>query len=53
MTTDSIEAWNDTLFLEQQTTIDVQQRNEIVKQMQQSVLDESPDIPIVYGVAWG
>ena len=57
MTTDSIEAWSDCiwsnkeydkLFLQQQTTIDVQQRIDIVKQMQQIVYDESPYIPLVY-----
>ena len=57
MTTNSIEAWSDCiwsnkeydkLFLQQQTTIDVQQRIDIVKQMQQIVYDESPYIPLVY-----
>ena len=55
--TDSIEDWSDSnwsnaeydrLFLEQQTTIDVQERIEIVHQMQQIVYDESPYIPLVY-----
>ena len=57
MTTDSIENWSDCmwsnaeydkLFLEQQTTIDVQQRIEIVKRMQEIVYDESPYIVLVY-----
>ena len=55
--TDSIEDWSDSnwsnaeydqLFLEQQTTIDVQERIAIVHQMQQIVYDESPYIPLVY-----
>ncbi len=57
MTTDSIENWSDCiwsnaeydkLFLEQQTTIDVQERIALVKRMQQIVYDESPYIPLVY-----
>jgi peptide/nickel transport system substrate-binding protein len=57
MTTDSIESWSDCnwsnaeydqLFLEQQTTIDVQERIAIVHRMQQIVYDESPYIPLVY-----
>ena len=57
LTTDSIESWSDCnwsnaeydkLFLEQQTTIDVQERIAIVQQMQQIVYDESPYIPLVY-----
>ena len=57
MTTGSIENWSDCmwsnaeydkLFLEQQTTIDVQQRIEIVKRMQEIVYDESPYIVLVY-----
>ena len=55
--TDSIEDWSDSnwsnaeydqLFLEQQTTIDVQERIAIVHEMQQIVYDESPYIPLVY-----
>ena len=38
----------DKLFLEQQTTIDVQERIALVHQMQQIVYDESPYIPLVY-----
>jgi peptide/nickel transport system substrate-binding protein len=57
LTTDSIENWSDSnwsnaeydkLFLEQQTTIDVQERIALVHQMQQIVYDESPYIPLVY-----
>ena len=57
MTTDSIESWSDCnwsnaeydqLFLEQQTTIDVQERIAIVHRMQQIVYDESPYILLVY-----
>jgi peptide/nickel transport system substrate-binding protein len=57
LTTNSIESWSDSawsnaeydkLFLEQQTTIDVQKRIELVKKMQQIVYDESPYIPLVY-----
>jgi peptide/nickel transport system substrate-binding protein len=57
LTTNQVGSWNDSafsnaefdkLFLEQQTTIDVQQRIEIVKQMQQIVYKESPYIPLVY-----
>jgi peptide/nickel transport system substrate-binding protein len=57
MTTNSIENWSDCawsneeydkLFLEQQSTIDVQKRIEIVRQMQQIIYDESPYIPLVY-----
>ena len=57
MTTDSIQNWSDCnwsnaeydrLFLEQQTTIDVQERIAIVHRMQQIVYDESPYILLVY-----
>jgi len=57
LTTDSIEAWSDSvwsnaeydkLFLEQQSTVDVQKRIDLVKQMQQIVYKESPYIPLVY-----
>ena len=57
MTTGSIESWSDCmwsnaeydkLFLEQQTTIDVQERIALVHKMQQIVYDESPYIPLVY-----
>jgi peptide/nickel transport system substrate-binding protein len=57
LTTNSIESWSDCvwsnaeydkLFLQQQSTIDVQERIAIVKQMQQIVYDESPYIPLVY-----
>jgi peptide/nickel transport system substrate-binding protein len=57
MTTGSIESWSDCmwsneeydkLFLEQQTTIDQQQRIALVHQMQQIIYDESPYIPLVY-----
>jgi len=57
MTTNSIESWSDCmwsneeydrLFLEQQTTIDVQERIALVKEMQQIVYDESPYILLVY-----
>ena len=57
LTTNSIENWSDCiwsnaeydkLFLQQQTTLDVQERIAIVKQMQQIVYDESPYIPLVY-----
>jgi peptide/nickel transport system substrate-binding protein len=57
LTTSSIENWSDSnfsnaeydkLFLEQQTTIDVQKRIDIVHRMQEIVYDESPYIPLVY-----
>jgi peptide/nickel transport system substrate-binding protein len=57
MTTGQIESWSDCnwsnaeydkLFLEQQTTIDLPKRIDIVKRMQQIVYDESPYIPLVY-----
>jgi peptide/nickel transport system substrate-binding protein len=57
LTTSSIESWSDCiwsnaefdkLFLDQQSTIDVQERIAIVKRMQQIVYDESPYIPLVY-----
>ncbi len=57
LTTNSIQSWSDCawsnpeydkLFLKQQSTIDVQQRIAIVKQMQQIVYDQSPYIPLVY-----
>jgi peptide/nickel transport system substrate-binding protein len=57
MTTNSIESWSDCmwsneeydkLFLEQQTTIDVQERIALVHKMQQIVYDESPYIPLTY-----
>jgi len=57
MTTGSIESWSDCmwsneeydkLFLEQQTTIDQQERIALVHQMQQIIYDESPYIPLVY-----
>jgi peptide/nickel transport system substrate-binding protein len=57
MTTGQIESWSDCnwsdaeydeLFLEQQTTIDLQERIDIVRRMQQIVYDESPYIPLVY-----
>ena len=57
MTTNSIESWSDCmwsneeydkLFLEQQTTIDLQERIALVHQMQQIIYDESPYIPLVY-----
>ena len=57
LTTGSIESWSDSnwsnaeydqLFLDQQTTIDVQERIAIVHEMQQIVYDESPYIPLVY-----
>ena len=57
LTTGSIENWSDSnwsnaeydqLFLDQQTTIDVQARIAIVHKMQQIVYDESPYIPLVY-----
>lgn len=38
----------DKLFLEQQTTIDVQERIDIVHRMQEIIYDESPYIPLVY-----
>jgi peptide/nickel transport system substrate-binding protein len=38
----------DKLFLEQQTTIDVQERVALVHQMQQIIYDESPYIPLTY-----
>jgi len=57
LTTSSIEYWSDCnwsneeydkLFLEQQTTIDVQERIDIVHRMQEIIYDESPYIPLVY-----
>jgi peptide/nickel transport system substrate-binding protein len=57
LTTDSIENWSDCnysnaeydkLFLEQQTTIDVQKRIDIVHRMQEIIYDESPYIPLAY-----
>jgi peptide/nickel transport system substrate-binding protein len=57
LTTDSIENWSDSnfsnaeydkLFLEQQTTIDVQERIAVVHRMQEIIYDESPYIPLVY-----
>ena len=57
LTTDSIENWSDSnfsnaeydkLFLEQQTTIDVQERIGVVHRMQEIIYDESPYIPLVY-----
>jgi len=57
LTTGSIESWSDCnwsnaefdkLFLEQQTTIDVQERIDVVHRMQEIVYDESPYIPLVY-----
>ena len=57
MTTGQIESWSDCnwsnaeydkLFLEQQTTIDLQERIALVQRMQQIVYDESPYIPLVY-----
>jgi peptide/nickel transport system substrate-binding protein len=57
MTTGSIESWSDCmwsnkeydeLFLEQQSTIDLQERVALVHQMQQIIYDESPYIPLVY-----
>ena len=57
MTTGSIESWSDCmwsnkeydeLFLEQQSTIDLQERVALVHRMQQIVYDESPYIPLVY-----
>jgi peptide/nickel transport system substrate-binding protein len=57
MTTGSIENWSDCmwsneeydkLFLEQQTTIDVQERVDVVHQMQQIIYEESPYIVLVY-----
>src|SRR5450756_1653226 len=57
LTTGSIEAWSDSvwsnaeydkLFLEQQSTIDLQKRIALVKQMQQIVYKDSPYIPLVY-----
>lgn len=59
MTTGSIEAWSDCiwsnaeydkLFLEQQTAVDLQKRIDIVYRMQQIVSEESPYIPLVYGL---
>jgi ABC-type transport system substrate-binding protein len=59
MTTGSIEAWSDCmwsnaeydqLFLEQQSAIDLQKRIAIVQRMQQIVYEESPYIPLVYGL---
>ena len=56
-TTGSIGSWSDCawsnkeydrLFLEQQTTIDVQQRIEVVRQMQEIFYKESPYIVLVY-----
>jgi peptide/nickel transport system substrate-binding protein len=57
MTTNSIESWSDCmwsneeydkLFLEQQTTIDVQERIALVHRMQEIIYDESPYIPLTY-----
>ena len=57
LTTGSIESWSDSnfsnaeydkLFLEQQTTIDVQERIALVHRMQEIIYDESPYIPLVY-----
>jgi peptide/nickel transport system substrate-binding protein len=57
MTTSAIGSWSDCawsnkeydrLFLEQQTTIDVQKRIDIVHRMQQIVYDETPYIVLVY-----
>ena len=57
MTTGSIESWSDCmwsnadydkLFLQPQTTIDVQKRIALVHKMQQFIYDESPYIPLVY-----
>jgi peptide/nickel transport system substrate-binding protein len=57
MTTGQIESWSDCnwsnaeydqLFLQQQTTIDLQERIGLVQRMQQIVYDESPYIPLVY-----
>jgi len=59
MTTGQIESWSDCnwsnaeydkLFLEQQTTIDVQERIAKVQRMQQIVYEESPYIPLVYSL---
>jgi peptide/nickel transport system substrate-binding protein len=57
MTTGAIGSWSDCawsnaeydrLFLEQQTTIDVQKRIAIVHRMQEIIYDESPYIVLVY-----
>jgi peptide/nickel transport system substrate-binding protein len=57
LTTSSIENWSDSnysnaeydkLFLQQQSTIDVQKRIDIVHRMQEIIYDESPYIPLVY-----
>ena len=57
LTTSSIEAWSDCiwsnkeyddLFLLQQTQVDIQQRIETVRKMQQIVYDQSPYITLVY-----
>ncbi|MCX6373072.1 MAG: ABC transporter substrate-binding protein [Actinobacteria bacterium] len=57
MTTDAIGSWSDCawsneeydrLFLEQQTTIDLQKRIAIVHRMQEIIYDESPYIVLVY-----
>jgi peptide/nickel transport system substrate-binding protein len=57
MTTNQIWSWSDCnwsneeydrLFQEQQTTIDLQERIELVRQMQQIVYEESPYILLVY-----
>ena len=57
MTTSSIGSWSDCawsnkeydkLFLQQQTTIDVQQRIAIVHRMQEIIYDETPYIVLVY-----
>jgi peptide/nickel transport system substrate-binding protein len=57
LTTGSIESWSDCmwsnkeydeLFLDQQSTIDLQERIALVHQMQQIIYDESPYIPLVY-----
>jgi len=56
-TTGSIQNWSDCawsnkeydkLFLEQQTTIDLQKRVDIIRRMQQIIYKESPYIPLVY-----
>jgi peptide/nickel transport system substrate-binding protein len=57
MATSSIGSWSDCawsnkeydkLFLEQQTTIDVQKRIEIVHRMQEIIYDETPYIVLIY-----
>ncbi len=57
MTTSSIEAWSDCiwsnaeydeLFLLQQTQVDIQQRVDTVRRMQQIIYEESPYILLVY-----